>query len=291
LLASSFSQNPMRVASFFDQTGSVVGAPIVFRNAYLDTTPGSSSIRTVGDLGTSPRNFTWNVEVDRELTQSVTLRLSYIQSQTRNLFVLSPQSGMSGQDAILGLAATGSSHYRELEATVRYRPSGRSELTVSYVRSQAQGDLNTLSDVFVPFEQPVIRPNVYAHLKSDIPNRLVSTGIFQLPWKLTFSPVIDLHTGFPYSEVDELQRYVGQPNGQRFPTFFSLDIKVYREFQFPLKFVSPMKNRKFRLGLYSLNATNHSNPHDVYNNVTSPYFGQWAGFQHRMIGLVIDVVK
>src|SRR5262249_27349554 len=123
LLASSFSQNPMRVASFFDQTGAMVGTPIVFQNAYLDTTPGSGTIRTVSDLGTSPRNFTWNLEVDRELTQSVTLRLSYIQSQTRNLFVLNPLLGVPSQDSTLGLAATGSSHYREFEATVRFRPS------------------------------------------------------------------------------------------------------------------------------------------------------------------------
>jgi len=291
LLAASFPQNPMRVASFFDQTGAGVGTPIVFQNAYLDTTTGLGTIRTVSDIGTSPRNFTWNLEVDRELTQRVMLRLSYLQSQTRNLFVLNPLPGVSGQASTLGLAASGSSHYREIEATVRFRPSARSELSVSYVRSQARGDLNTLSDIFVPFEQPVIHPNVNTHLKSDIPNRLVSTGIFQLPWKLTFSPVIDLHTGFPYSEVDELQNYVGQPNGQRFPTFFSLDIKVYREFQFPFSFVGPMKHRKFRLGFYSLNITNHLNPRDVYNNIASPYFGEFAGFQHRVNGLVIDIVN
>jgi hypothetical protein len=291
LLASGFSQNPMRVVSSFDQTGSAVGAPIVFQNIYLNTEPGLSAATRVSDLGTSPRNFTWNVEVDRELTQKVMLRLSYVQSQTRNLFVLNPQLAVSGQDSTLGLAASGSSHYRELEATVRYRPSSRSELTVSYVRSQARGDLNTLSGVFVPFEQPVIRPNVYTHLNSDIPNRLVSTGIFQLPWKLTFSPVVDIHTGFPYSEVDELQDYVGQPNGQRFPTFFSLDIKVYREMQFPFSFLGPMKHRKFRLGFYSLNLTNHLNPRDVYNNIASPYFGDFAGFQHRVNGMVIDVVN
>jgi hypothetical protein len=102
--------------------------------------------------------------------------------------------------------------------------------------------------------------------------------------------VIDLHTGFPYSEVDALQNYVGTPNSQRFPTFFSLDIKVYREFQFPFSFLGRVKNRKFRFGVYSLNVTNHSNPHDVYNNITSANFGDFAGFYHRVSGLVIDIV-
>jgi hypothetical protein len=265
----------------------LVGTPVALQNIYLGA-PGSGVAR---DLGTSPRNFTWNVSIERELGRSVMFRLSYIQSQTRKLFVVDPFLDPIAKNPALGLRNTGSSNYREFEATVRFRPIERSELSVSYVRSRARGDLNTLSNTFVPFEQPVIRPNVTGSLKSDVPNRLVSSGIFQLPWKLTFSPVVDLHTGFPYSDVDVLQNYVGEPNGRRFPTFFSLDIKVYREFQLPFAPIGRMKNRKFRIGFYSINVTNHLNPRDVYNNVTSRYFGEFAGFQHRLNGLVIDVVN
>ena len=291
LLAADFTDNPTRVVSLFDPAGSMVGAPVVYHNAYLATGSGPGVVRSLGDLGSSPRNFTWNVEVDRELPRNVTLRLGYIQSRTHNLFVLNPLPGSAGQESILGLADTGNSRYRELEATVRLHPGSRNELTISYVRSQTRGDLNTLSDLYVPFEQPVIRPNAYGVLKSDIPNRLVSSGIFQFPWKLTFSPVVDVHTGYPYSQVDVLQNYVGQPNSQRLPTYFSLDFKVYREFQVPFRGIGVMKHRKFRLGLYSLNVTNHSNPLDVYNNVTSRYFGDFAGFQHRVTGMVIDIVQ
>ena len=274
LLAANFSQNPMRVVSLFDQTGSIVGAPVAFQNAYLVTQPCPGAISTGSDLGTSPRNLTWNLEVDRELSQSVTMRLGYVLSQTRNLFVVNPLLGAAGQGSILDLAGTGASHYREFEATVRLRPSARSELSVSYVRSRARGDLNTVADTFVPFEQPIIRPNVTSYLKSDIPNRLVSWGIFQLPWKLTFSPVVDLHTGFPYSEVDVLENYLGVPNSQRFPTFFSLDIKVYREFQVPFTFLGRMKHRKFRFGFYSLNVTNHFNWGQPVANLLSSTFGR-----------------
>jgi hypothetical protein len=84
---------------------------------------------------------------------------------------------------------------------------------------------------------------------------------------------------------------VGTPNGQRLPTSFSLDLKVYREFALHLPFLGNMKNRKLRFGLYSINLTNHSNPLEVYNNVTSPYFGHFVGFQHRVNGFVIDVVN
>ena len=52
-----------------------------------------------------------------------------------------------------------------------------------------------------------------------------------MPWEITVSPVVDVHSGLPYSEVDTFQNYVGTPNAERFPTFFSLDLKVYREFE------------------------------------------------------------
>jgi hypothetical protein len=188
----------------------------------------------------------------------------------------------------LGLAPTGGSRYHEFEASVHYRSGERSELNASYVRSHARGDLNTLSDIYVPFEAPVIRTDVTGNLASDIPNRLVSWGTFSLPCNLTVSPVVDVHSGLPYSNVDVRQNYVGRANGQRFPTFFSLDLKVYREFRLDLR---GMRNRKLRIGVYTLNLTNHSNWLDVYNNVTSPYFGHLVGMQHRVNGLVIDIVK
>jgi len=121
---------------------------------------------------------------------------------------------------------------------------------------------------------------------------VIGRGKITLPWNFTVSPVADVHSGLPYSEVDALQNYVGTPNGQRFPTFFSLDLKVYREFKISsLPLMRRFGNRKLRFGVYSLNLTNHSNMIDVYNNVTSPNFGRLAGFQHRVNGLVIDVVN
>ena len=38
------------------------------------------------------------------------------------------------------------------------------------------------------------------------------------------------------------------------------------------------------------NATDHLNPRDVYNNVTSPYFGHLAGPQHRIFEPFVDFV-
>jgi len=288
LLAADFLDNPTRVASFYNETGALVDS-LIFQNAYVALVPVRGLVQVGHSLDSSPRNSTLNFEVDREVSRSAVIRISYLYSHTQDLYVVTPLA--AGAHSLLGLADTGGSHYHELEATLHYRPTERSVLNVSYVRSRARGDLNTLSDVFVPFEQPVIRPDVSGTLAQDVPNRVVGWGIFSLPWNLTVSPVVDVHSGLPYSDVDALQNYVGTPNNQRFPAFFSLDLKVYREFQLHLPFLGKEKKRKLRFGLYSVNVTGHSNALEVYSNVTSPFFGHFVGFQHRVNGFVIDAVN
>ena len=288
LMAQDFLENPTRLVSFYDPTGAPLAPPVPYQNTYLTTEPGQGLVPTLRNPDSSPRNFTTNVEIDREIRRNLVARLKYVYSQTQDLYVLNPLTAGAEGLAWLGLAANGGSHYHQLEASVHYQAGERSELNVSYVQSQARGDLNTLTDIYVPFEAPVIRPDVSSSLASDVPKRLVSWGVFGLPWKLTLGPVVDVRTGLPYSNVDTLQNYVGGANNQRLPAFFSLDLKVYREFDLNLP---GLRNRKLRLGLYTLNLTNHSNWLTVYNNVTSPYFGHFVGFQHRVDGFVIDIVK
>jgi hypothetical protein len=139
--------------------------------------------------------------------------------------------------------------------------------------------------------EPVIRPNIYGILPYDVPHRVVVWGIFSLPHDFKFSPIADVHSGYPYSNIDVLQNYVGAANNQRFNPFFSLDVKIYRQFRVPfLGTEHGKKQHHIRLGFYSLNLTNHGNFHDVYNNVTSPLFGRFVGFQDRRDGAVIDFV-
>jgi len=52
-----------------------------------------------------------------------------------------------------------------------------------------------------------------------------------------------------------------------------------------------MRDHRLRIGIYSLNVTNHLNPHDVLSNINSPEFGHFVGFQHRVNGILIDIVK
>jgi len=86
------------------------------------------------------------------------------------------------------------------------------------------------------------------------------------------------------------KNYVGVPNGLRFPIYFALDARIYREFPLHLPFMERSAKRKIRFGVYSLNLTNRQNARDVYSSIVSPRFGQFAGFDRRVDGLVIDLV-
>ena len=289
LLEASFADNPARILSVFDPSGNLVGTPRTFTYAYVQNGTGTIASRILREPNTSPRSLVTNVEVDRELRRKAALRLSYTYSQIENQFVIDPQQGVLGANSLLGLFSSGHATYHDVEATLHLQPIEHSELNLSYIWSRARGDLNTVSDIFIPFQQPVIRPNVSGILASDVPNRLISWGIFTLPWRVTISPVIDVHTGLPYSDVDVLQDYIGRPNSHRFSTFFSLDLKVYRDFKLP--FASHSSRHKLRIGGYSINATQHANYHDVFNNVASPTFGQFTGLLHRVDGFVLEVVE
>jgi hypothetical protein len=292
LLAGDFAANPTRVVTPFDTAGLPSGPPVTYANAYAGGLNPLTSSALPSQPGATPRNLTWNIEVERALRKNVFLRIGYIDSHTTYLFAVNPFTAAPGAQSFLALTNTGSSHYRELEGTVHVTFHRNDEVNVSYVRSRTRGDLNNLSDVLIPFAQPVIRPNVYGILPYDVPNRVVTWGIVSLPRGFQFSPIADVHTGYPYSNIDTLQNYVGTPNGQRFASFFTLDVKLYREFRIP--FLGSEhgrgKGHHVRLGVYSLNATNHGNFNAVYNNVTAPNFGQFAGFQDRREGAVIDFV-
>jgi Carboxypeptidase regulatory-like domain len=291
LLAANFADNQQRVLNFFDSTGAPTGPPIVLANAYLPS--GIPGLGTGAQLrpDTSPRTFVWNVEFEREVRKNVSLRIGYLDNRTTDLFLLDPELNATGLDGVLALRNTGASHYRQAQVTAHYRPGENADFTVSYTWSRAEGDLNTLSDTLILYEAPVIRPSVSGILPSDVPHRLLASGVFRLPWKMAFSPVVDVHSGFPYSNVDVFQNYVGTPDGLRFPTYFSMDARIYREIALHLPFTEHSKHRKIRLGVYSTDLTNHQNPHDIYSNVTSRYFGIFTGFQKRVDGMVLDLVQ
>ena len=219
------------------------------------------------------------------------MKIGYFETRTSNLFVLNPILPVSGTSGFLALEHSGSLSYRQAQITARYRPNERNEINMSYSWSRARGDLNTISETLLPVPAPVIRPNMYGVMPSDIPHRVIAWGYIALPKKFIFSPVADIHTGFPYSVLDILQNYVGEPDNLRFPVYFSLDVKLSREFAVRNPFKENSKVRKISIGVFSLDVTNRLNPRDVFNIQTSPLFGQFDGFQRRLTGLELNLTQ
>jgi len=291
LLAANWANNPARTITQFDASGLPVGLPVTYTNVYTAGLNPLLSADLPAQPGTTPRNLTWNAGVVRDLRKNMQLDVGYLNSHTTYLFVVQPfTAAVPGDESFMGLTNTGSSRYEELETSLHYTFRTSDQIKASYIWSHSRGDLNNLSNVMIPFAAPVFRPDVYGILGSDIPNRFIAWGIFAFPWKITFSPLVDVHTGFPWSPIDVAQQYVGTPNGQRFPTFFSLDLKAYRTFRIPFWKGKNGKDHHFRLGAYSLNVTNHGNFSTVYNNVTSPNYGKFVGFLYRHEGMTLDFI-
>jgi hypothetical protein len=286
LLAGDFTQNLTRVVTYYNTQGIPTGPPIVLQNFYEKKEKQGVVVPSGNRLGSTPFNLTWSAELDQEIRPNLIARVSFISSRSYEEFIINPL--YNAPSPLMLLSNTGASRYHELETTLRFRVREHADINVSYVQSLARGDLNTLSAVYVPFEQPVIRPNFFSTLPSNVPDRFLTWGRLKVPWEITAGPVLDLHTGFPYSSVDVLQNYVGPPNSLRFPTYFSLDLQLAKDFR--MRLTPWARNHKFRGALRIFNITDHGNFRDVHNNIESAYFGQFTGFQHRFFDVSLDVV-
>ncbi len=290
MLAADYTENPTRTITSYSPSGTPLGSPQFYSNEYsIVGENGKQIIPVKNHLGSTPYDRTWSLELDQELAPNWLLRLSYLGSDAYNEFIVNPQNLGGGQNAFL-LSNAGSSRYHEFQSTMRVRVGEKVDFNFSYIHSMARGDLNTLGALYVPFEQPIIHPNFFADLPSNVPNRVITWGVFSAPWGLTLSPVFDIHDGFPYSSYDVLQNYFGQPDGRRFPAFYSLDLKISKDFHLPFLHMSFFKKHKFRGALQIYDITNHQNPVDVYNNVASPYYAGFTGFQHLTFDTYFDLI-
>ena len=141
---------------------------------------------------------------------------------------------------------------------------------LSTVSDDLGGELNDYNQFFGNFPYPLIRPNQYGPLSSDAPNRVRFRGIIGLPYRLQFVPILDAHSGFPYSKLDANWSYIGQRNeAGRFPAFASLDLKL----QYPFNFKFRGHRIQFLGGLKVIDVTNHYNPRDVQQYLGSPNYG------------------
>jgi carboxypeptidase family protein/TonB-dependent receptor-like protein len=268
----AFTQYPSeRITTFAANGLTVVDGPRLFRN----TAP--------NDLR-NPYSLAWNLQVDHQVTERLMFRLGYEERHTRRDFLIVPAS----QQNELRLQNDGRSLYREFQALARFRFQEGRNIYLSYVRSQARGDLNDYNTYFGNLRNPVIRPNEYGRQPFDAPNRLLFWGDFALPHQIVLTPVIDWRSGFPYSLLNQQQDFVGERNGGgRLPRLFTLDVLVMKGLKIPFR----GKTYRGRAGITFFNLTNHFNPRDVQNNLASPQFGGFYNSPGLSMRLKFEFVK
>ena len=214
----------------------------------------------------NPRSEVWNIEVDRELRNDLLIRAGYLQRNTVQEYFLNPIS--SGPTGDLSLSDHGSDRYKELQISGRYQFHD-SVLNASFVHSHAFGDLNDFNQFFGNDPQAVIQPNQRGHLAFDAPNRVLASGEIAVPWKLTLAPVLDIHSGFPYSQINQYREFVGPRNDLRFPRFVSTDAQIWREIHLP------RTDKHARIGFGAFNVFNHPNYRDVQADIDSARYGEY----------------
>jgi len=251
-----YDRVPLNIASFPFLPGRIVTA----------LTPAGDALSSVGYANTilsglrNPRTVGWNVEVDREITSAWLVRGGYQQRNTARDFTLDPAT----IPGTLALSNRGDSFYREIQVTTRYKIR-RATVNASYVQSKAYGNLNDFNQFFGNNPVAVIEPDERGRLPFDAPNRFLAWAEWAAPLKLTLLPVLDIHTGFPWSRINQEREFMGPRDSERYPRFTSFDLQVTR----PVKLPIPHERLKSRIGFSVFNLFNHFNPRDVQNDIDS----------------------
>jgi hypothetical protein len=199
-----------------------------------------------------PHAIAVTLQVERQLAPGFDAQAGFTRRRSSRLATLDvPSDG-----GPLALRSDGTSTYREFQISMRRTWSKQQQLFVSYVRSSARGELNDFMTLFTGFDTPLLQPGGMSRLPADAPDRWLAWGTMNLPLGLVASPVVEWHSGFPYSVVDSRYLYTGEPNTRMLPAFLAVDLIAYKTLT--------VRQRSADVGVQLFNATNHFNPRDVY---------------------------
>jgi len=229
-----------------------------------------------------PYSVASSLELEQGIGRLVTLRAKFTHRDSEELIAINPTPLANGQSAFVA-SGTGFAHYREISLTAGIGAATKRKLFLAYTHSLDRGDLNASSGYTGNFPFPILNPDQVANLYTDVPHRILAWGETPLPWRMRVTPLVEYRTGFPFTVTNALQQYVGAPNQNRFPSFFSLDTRLSKDFPVNSKYT-------LRLATKGLNLTNHFNPTAVHPNTGDPLFGTFFGSYKRRFKLDFDVI-
>ena len=271
---------------FFERTPSAAGTFEQFETS-TDTRFASDGVTPTGPPVLFPhvtapnlrtaRAATWDVTYEFRWKPSFSVHASLLDRQgSRELMLDAEQTGSAG---VLRLESGGRSQYRALEVGFHASHTTRADLTASYSYAMAEGDLNAFANYFDTMLWPVVTPNAYGPLSTDVPHRFLARGRLLPTASWLLIGVADWRTGLPYSLVDAYLDFVGPRNQQRMPNYLRFDLGV--EHRFKIFKLQPW------IGVRAYNAFNAFLPADVQANITSPAFGSFYNSQFRQYRLQV----
>src|SRR5580765_6759017 len=223
------------------------------------------------------RAATWDVTYEYRWKPSLSMRVSFLDRRgSRELMLDAQQQGGAGE---LRLDSDGRSVYRDLEVGFHASHASRADLTATYSRSLAEGDLNSFANYFDTIMWPVVPPRSYGPLPTDVPYRFLARGRLLPAVNWLVVGVLDWRTGLPYSLVDAALDFVGPRNTQRMPNYLRVDLGL--EHRFKIGKLQPW------IGVRAYNAFNAFLPADVQANISSPAFGSLYNSQFRQYRLQV----
>ena len=203
-------------------------------------------------------------QVERQVGPGLDAQVGFTRRRASRLATLDvPHAG-----GLLALRSNGTSTYREFQISMRRAWPHQQQLFVSYVRSTARGELNDFMSLFTSFDAPLLQPGGMSRMPADARDRWLAWGTVNLPLGLVASPVLEWHSGFPYSAVDSRYLYRGEPNSASFPAFMAVDVIAYKTITY--------RKRAADVGVQLFNTTNHFNPRDVYPVANSRHDGTFT---------------
>ena len=281
----AFNRYPDRLITDYAPDGSILASPTLYLNTLGQNVvkrPFVSQEPIDGNF--SPQSTIWNIQIDQAVTKYLKLRATYLHNDSNGLVVMDvvPPTAATTTGSYL-LEGSGASRYRQFDLTAQIKLRADRQLFFSYTHSFASGDLNDFGQFLGTLTAPVIRPNQYGTLSTDVPNRVLLWGVLKLPRKFQLSPTFEYRTGLPYSNLTALQQYYGVPNSNRFPSFLSLDARIARDFQITRKYT-------IRPSISGFSLTNHLNPEAVHYNIGDPAYGYFFGHRGRRFTGDVDFI-
>ena len=227
----------------------------------------------------APMSRVWNLEFDRQLGESLMLRVNYRENRSLDRLVVDRVTDADG--AALLLSSTGRLTAREFDTTLRWTLAKGGELFASFSKVRTDGDLNDFGLVYDTVRQPLVFDNEVGQQAFDVPDRVLLWGVMRLPWGLTLTPGIEWRDGFLYTEFTEDYTVVKGRNLAKFPSFFSADLAITKQLTF--------LGQQSDVGIQIYNIGSHDNPRDVFSNLASDQFGTFQNSVGTSIGLRLGV--